>query len=64
MAIAAVTSCHADPPKGFEEFRRGLLDNFNSFKSRILEHGMSMRALRQTCVIPSLSRRVCRVRLR
>lgn len=38
MAIAAVTSCHADPPKGFEEFRRGLLDNFNSFKSRILEH--------------------------
>lgn len=38
MALTAVTSAYADPPKGFEEFRKGIMDNFNSFRSRVLDH--------------------------
>ena len=38
MAMMAVTSAYAAPPKGFEEFRRGLMDDFSSFRNRILEH--------------------------
>ncbi len=38
MVLCAMTPVYAAPPKGFEEFRKGLFDDFNSFKSRILEH--------------------------
>ncbi len=38
VALAAATPAYADPPKGFEEFRKGLMENFNSFRNRILDH--------------------------
>lgn len=38
MALTVVTSAYADPPKGFEEFRKGIMDNFNNFRSRVLDH--------------------------
>ncbi len=38
LAFSAITSAYADPPKGFEEFRKGIMDNFNSFRSRVLDH--------------------------
>lgn len=38
VALAVATPAYADPPKGFEEFRKGLMENFNSFRNRILDH--------------------------
>jgi len=38
MALTAVTAAYPQTPSGFEEFRRGLMENYNSFKDRILEH--------------------------
>lgn len=38
VALAASTPAYAEPPKGFEEFRKGLMENFNSFRNRILDH--------------------------
>lgn len=38
MTLTVVSPLFADPPKGFEEFRKGLLADFNSFRSRILDH--------------------------
>lgn len=38
MAFGAVTASYSEVPAGFNEFRQGLMDDFNSFKSRVLEH--------------------------
>lgn len=42
LACALVAGCQLsaaqDPVGGFQEFRKGLLDNFQQFKARILEH--------------------------
>lgn len=42
LACALVAGCQfsaaQDPVGGFQEFRKGLLDNFQQFKARILEH--------------------------
>ena len=38
IAILAMQHGYAQAPAGFEEFRQGLFDNYNSFKNRILEH--------------------------
>lgn len=36
--LLAFSPAYADPPKGFEEFRKGLLSDFDSFRTRILDH--------------------------
>lgn len=38
LILGISTGARAQAPAGFEEFRRGLMENFNSFKNRILEH--------------------------
>lgn len=38
LIMCAVSSLSAQAPAGFEEFRKSLLNDFNNFKSRILEH--------------------------
>lgn len=38
MAMSAMTAAFPQAPAGFEKFRRGLMEDYDSFKSRILEH--------------------------
>ena len=38
MAASAMTAAYPQTPAGFDKFRQGLMDNFDSFRSRILEH--------------------------
>lgn len=38
MTLSSIVSGYAQAPSGFEEFRQRLLNDFNSFKGRILDH--------------------------